>query len=193
MKAILCTTLLLLVMSQTVTADDSQSVLQLLIKNQDAVLAVVRQADLSDEEKNKKIEEIVTPMFDFPLMAKLTLGKKYWPDLSKEQKDRFTQLFIERMRSSYLGRLTSYKDEKIIYESPVPVDNKIQIPSYLVSESNKISILYKFYQSEIDWRIYDLEIEGVSIIRSYRAQFYQILQNGSFEDLLKKMETKSQN
>lgn len=193
MKSLSYAIIILLILCQTAMAEDGQPALQLLKKNQDAVFAVVKQSELSEQEKKKKIIEITTPLFDFPLMAKLTLGKKYWPDLSEEQKEKFTRLFIERLRSSYLGRLTSYKDEKIIYESPVLVENKVHIPSFLVSNSNKISILYKFYQSNTDWKIYDLEIEGVSIIRSYRSQFYQILQNGSFEDLLQKMESKTEN
>ena len=193
MKALSLVASILLILCQTATADDGQAVLELLKKNQDAVFAVVKQTELTDQEKKKKIEEIATPLFDFPLMAKLTLGKKYWPDLSEEQKEKFTRLFVERLRSSYLGRLTSYEDEKVIYEAPVPVKKKIHIPSYLVSNENKISILYKFYKSKMDWKIYDLEIEGVSIIRSYRSQFYQILQNGSFEDLLQKMESKAEN
>ena len=193
MKSLSYAIIILLILCQTAMAEDGQPALQLLKKNQDAVFAVVKQSELSEQEKKKKIIEIITPLFDFPLMAKLTLGKKYWPDLSEEQKEKFTRLFIERLRSSYLGRLTSYKDEKIIYESPVLVEKKVHIPSYLVSNSNKISILYKFYQSNTDWKIYDLEIEGVSIIRSYRSQFYEILQNGSFEDLLQKMESKTEN
>jgi len=174
-------------------AADGQSAGELLKKNQDAVFAVLQQANLTDEEKNKKIIDIVTPLFDFPLMAKLTLGKKYWPDLSEGQKERFTQLFIERLRSSYLGRLTLYTDEKVIYEAPVEVKQKVHIPTSLVSKDNKISILYKFYKSETDWKIYDLEIQGVSIIRSYRSQFNQILQSGTFDDLLQKMEKKAEN
>ena len=67
-------------------------------------------------------------------------------------------------------------------------NQKIHIPTYLVSKDRKISILYKFYDSEPGWKVYDLEIQGVSIIRSYREQFDQILQKGTFEDLLAKME-----
>ena len=193
MKALSFAAFILLILCQPIRAADSQAAAEFLKKNQDAVFAVLQQADITSAEKNKKIIEIITPLFDFALMAKLTLGKKVWPGLTKEQKERFTQLFIERLRSSYLDRLTLYTDEKVIYEAPVEVKRKVHIPTSLVSKDNKISILYKFYKSKTDWQIYDLEIQGVSIIRSYRAQFSQILQNGSFDDLLKKMEKKTEN
>lgn len=193
MKALFYAMFILLVLCQPIMAADGQSAGELLKKNQDAVFAILQQADLTDEEKNKKIIDIVTPLFDFPLMAKLSLGKKHWSAISTEQKERFTQLFIKRLRSSYLGRLTLYTDEKVIFETPVTVKQKIHVPTYLVSKDKKISILYKFYQSETDWKIYDLEIQGVSIIRSYRSQFDQILQSGTFDDLLKKMEQGTEN
>jgi phospholipid transport system substrate-binding protein len=193
MKALSFAAFILLILCQPIMAADGQAAAEFLKKNQDAVFAVLQQADITSAEKNKKIIEIITPLFDFALMAKLTLGKKVWPGLTKEQKERFTQLFIERLRSSYLDRLTLYTDEKVIYEAPVEVKRKVHIPTSLVSKDNKISILYKFYKSKTDWQIYDLEIQGVSIIRSYRAQFSQILQNESFDDLLQKMEKKTEN
>jgi len=193
MKVLSYAMFILLILCQSIMAADGPSAGELLKKNQDAVFAVLKQTELTSAEKNQKIIEIVTPLFDFPLMAKLALGKKVWTGLTEEQKERFTQLFIERLRSSYLGRLTLYTDEKVIYEAPVEVEQKVHIPTALVSKDKKISILYKFYKSETDWKIYDLEIQGVSIIRSYRSQFNQILQSGTFDDLLQKMEKKAEN
>jgi phospholipid transport system substrate-binding protein len=188
MKNLSWAVLSLLMVCPSVSAADKISAEALLKKNLEAVFAVLEKKDLTQETKKKEIVDIVTPMFDFSLMAKLTLGKKYWPGLTEEQRERFTQLFINRLRTSYLGRLTLYTDEKVLFEPPAEIKDKIHILTYLVSKDKKISILYKFYDSQTSWKIYDLEIQGVSIIRSYRAQFDQVLQNGSFEDLLTKME-----
>ena len=127
-------------------------------------------------------------MFDFKRMAKLSLGRNYWPDLSREDKEKFTELFIERLRQFYLNKLTVYTDEKIIYDSPVAVKNKVHVPTHLISKNKKFSMLYKLYPSNDTWKIYDIELQGVSIIRSYRSQFKEILQNGTFDDLLRKMQ-----
>ena len=183
----------LLIVCQSAMAENKISAQDQLKKNLDAVFAVLQRTDLSQETKQQQIVDIVTPMFDFALMAKLTLGKEYWPDLTAEQKERFTQLFIKRLRTSYLNNLTLYTDEKVVYEPPVEIKQKIHIPTYLVSKDKKISILYKFYESDYNWAIYDLEIQGVSIIRSYRSQFHEILQNQTVEDLLGKMEKPAEN
>lgn len=188
MKILSVVTLCVLVVCRPAVAQNQPSAEDVLKQNLAAVFAVLQQQDLNQAAKNDKIIDIVNPMFDFSLMAKLTLGKKYWPGLSPEQKENFTQLFIKRLRASYLDRLTFYTDEKVIYEPSVEANEKIHIPTYLVSKDKKISMLYKFYNSESNWKIYDLEIQGVSIIRSYRSQFYEILQSGSFDDLLVKLE-----
>ena len=161
---------------------------ELLKENLTAVFVILNKQSLSPDAKKNEIERIVNPLFDFSLMAKLTLGRKYWPGLSADQRERFTELFIERLRNSYLDRLTLYTDEKVQYESAMAVKKKVQIPTFLVSKDDKISILYKFYDSSSGWRIYDLEVQGVSIIRSYRSQFHEILRSGSFDDLLAKLE-----
>jgi len=192
MKIFSCILLSLLTVCHSVMAADDTSAEAVLKRNLEAVFAVLEKKDLAQEAKNQQIVDIVTPMFDFSLMAKLTLGKKNWSSATAEQRERFTQLFINRLRTTYLDRLTLYTDEKVVYEPPVEVDQKIHIPTNLVSQDRKISILYKFYDSESNWKIYDLEIQGVSIIRSYRAQFDQILQNGTFEDLLAKMKKPSE-
>jgi phospholipid transport system substrate-binding protein len=170
------------------SAADNASAEAVLKQNLEAVFAVLQKEGQTQEAKNKEVVDLVSPMFDFPLMAKLTLGRKYWSGLNDEQQERFTRLFVHRLRTSYLDRLTLYTDEKVVYEAPVENKGKVQIPTYVVSKDKKISILYKFYGSEAGWKIYDLEIQGVSIVRSYRAQFDQVLQTGTFEDLLAKME-----
>jgi len=179
----------LLIVTQTAAGSvDQQSAEALLKHNLAAVFEVLQRQDLDQDAKNRLIIDIVNPMFDFSLMAKLALGRKYWPALSPAQRESFTQLFIQRLRASYLERLALYTDEKVVYEPSVEIKQKVHIPTYLVSKDKKISILYKFYHSEPDWRIYDLEIQGVSLIRSYRSQFHEILQTGTFDDLMTKLE-----
>ena len=193
MKVLLYAGFSLLLLSQAVTADDKSAAEEFLKSNLDAVFAVLQNKDLSPQARNSEVVEIVTPMFDFTLMGKLSLGKTYWPELSPDQRERFTELFVERLRRSYLNKLTAYTDEKIIYESPVAVKKKVHMPTLLISKGKKISMLYKLYPTNNSWKIYDVEIEGVSIIRSYRSQFNEILQKGTFDELLQKMERPANN
>ena len=192
MKILLYTAFSILLVGQA-AADDKSAAEEFLKSNLDAVFTVLQKKDLSQEAKNSKIEEIVTPMFDFELMAKLSLGKKYWPDLSPQQKDKFTELFVERLRQFYLNKVTAYTDEKVVYEAPVENNKKVHLPTQLISKGNKISMLYKLYPSSDSWKIYDIEIQGVSIIRSYRSQFNELLQKGTFDELLQKMQEPANN
>jgi len=187
MKTLFYAIIILLVAGQSAFADTSKTAEELLKTNLAAVFEVLQNQELEQETKNRKIIDIVNPMFDFSLMAKLTLGRKYWPGLTPEEKNRFTQLFIKRLRASYLDRLALYTNEKVEFEPPLEIKRKIHIPTYLVSSDNKISILYKLYNSNASWKIYDLEIQGVSLIRSYRSQFHEILKTGTFNDLLTKL------
>ncbi len=188
MKNLLIAAVSLLLFSQTAAADDKSEIDNVLKTNLDAVFTILQKNDLDQQAKNKEIIDIVTPMFDFELMARLSLGKKHWSGLSQDKKERFIELFIKRLKASYLSNFNLYTDEKVLYEPSVQVKKKIHTPTYLVSKDKKISILYKFYKAQKNWKIYDLEIQGVSIIRSYRSQFSSILENGTVDDLLLKLE-----
>ena len=190
MKSLVYAVLSLLILSQTVIADDKSAAEEVLKSKLEAVISVLQKKEVEQETKKKEIIEIVTPIFDFSLMAKLTLGRKYWPGLTKEKKERFTELFVKRLKESYREKLTryTYTDEKILYNAPIQVKKKIHIPTDLISKDNKISMLYKLYKSKHNWKIYDIEIEGVSIIRTYRSQFTQVLSSGTIDDLLIKLE-----
>ena len=188
MKSLLYSVFILLMMIQTVGADDKHVAIELLESKIEAAIAVLQKKDLDHEEKNKHIIKIVTPLFDFPLMAKLSLGRKYWPGLVKEKRQKFIELFTKRLKASYLDKLTLYTDEKVIFKTPVQGKRKIKIPTELISKNNTISMLYKLHESTNSWLIYDIEIQGVSIISTYRSQFDQVLSKGTIDELLIKLE-----
>jgi phospholipid transport system substrate-binding protein len=169
-------------------ADDISSAEKVLKSKLDAVIVVLQKNDLEQETKNNEIIEIITPIFDFSLMAKLSLGRKYWSGLTKEDKKRFTDLFVKRLKESYLEKLNLYTNEIIVYRAPVQVKKKIHIPTELISKDNKIDMLYKLYKSKRSWKIYDIEIQGVSIISTYRSQFAEVMSTGTIDDLLLKLE-----
>jgi len=188
MMRILYIFLSLLILSPPVLADDKRDAEEIVKGKLDAVFMVLQKKDLDQQAKKKEIDEIVTPMFDFALMVKLTLGKKHWPSLSREKKEKFTELFTKRLKPFYLDKLALYTDEKVLFEPPVQVKKRVHIPTQLISKDRKISILYKLYKPADGWKVYDLEIEGISIIRSYKSEYNAILQNGTIDDLLRKME-----
>ena len=169
-------------------ADNSREVQDMLKQRLDSVLVVLQNEKMSFEAKKEEVSRIVTPMFDFPLMAKLTLGRKHWPTMTRQQQEKFTTLFVDLLRGTYLDRISLYTDEQVVIKNAAEVNRKVHILTDLVSKGNNISMLYKFYRKANGWKIYDLEIQGISLIVSYRNQFDEILSTGTINDLIEQLE-----
>jgi len=175
-------------LSAIAVAEETNSAKELLKNKLDAVLVVIQKKDLALEAKKEEIIAIVTPVFDFSLMSKLTIGKKHWIGLPPEKRDRFTELFVEFLKKTYLDAITLYTNEKVVYGESVHIKNKVHIPTELITKDNAYRMLYKFYKSKQGWKIYDVEIQGVSLIRTYRSQFDSVLRKGTIDDLILKLE-----
>ena len=188
MRSLIYSVLILFITVQPGWTGDGNEAQALLKTKLDAAISLLQKKDLEQQKKYDQLVEIVKPLFDFHLMAKLSLGRKYWPGLSEEKKDEFTDLFIKRLQASYLEKLSLYTDEKVFFKTPVQDKRKIRIPTEIISNNNRISMIYKMFKSKNDWKIYDIEIEGVSIISTYRSQFEQILSKGSIDELMKRLE-----
>lgn len=160
-----------------------------------AVLTVLANKEFDHKQKEQIVDKIMTPIFDFPLMSKLALGRKNWPKLNEQHREKFTNLFVERLKNFYLEKITLYKDEKVLFKPATQKKNIIQIPMMLVSDGKETAILYKLHRiDQADrktseyWKIYDVEIEGISILMTYQSQFDDILRRGTPDDLITQLE-----
>ncbi|MBN2591872.1 MAG: ABC transporter substrate-binding protein [Sedimentisphaerales bacterium] len=154
----------------------------------DAVISILQNKDLDQETRVRKINKIVSPIFDFPLMAKLALGREHWPKLTEAQQEKFTRLFIERLRTSYREKIALYTNEDILFKPAEKKKSTIYIPMELKTKDKKIAVLHKLRKIDKRWKVYDVEIQGVSILLTYRSQFDDILSKGTVEDLLSRLE-----
>ncbi len=166
-------------------ASSQVSEVENLLKNKiDAVLFMLSSTDLAEAKKKERIMEIIDPVIDFPLMAKLTLGKQNWSTLSPDQRQTFVDLFVKRLKRSYLDKTTLYTDQKVTYgDGSKMAGDKVSVPMHLYTEDKTIDVIYKFYSANGSWKVYDVEVDGVSFIKSYRAQFDEILHSGTVKDL----------
>ncbi|RJP84486.1 MAG: ABC transporter substrate-binding protein [Desulfobacteraceae bacterium] len=169
---------------QPAMPNDAQAVEQLLKMKTDAVLAVIQNKDMAESVKKDQIMAIIEPIIDFRLMSKLTLGKANWGKFSEAQQAEFVELFVERLKRSYLDKTSAYNGEKVAYKPATQKGNKVNAPLDILTTQKPIELLYKFYKSDEGWKAYDLEINGVSLIKSYQAQFTEILNTGTPRDLL---------
>jgi phospholipid transport system substrate-binding protein len=159
----------------------------------EAVLKILQDNTTDTGVKSQKVFAIFDELFDFEQMAKNCLGKAQWDTLSPEQKDEFMDKFVKRLRESYADKLKLYTDQKIELEKSTQTSpTRVQLPMFLVgSDNKKYDILYKFYDTkkEKGWLIYDVDILGVSITQTYRSQLDGALKNGTFEDLIQKIDS----
>ena len=151
----------------------------------DAVVDVLRDSRLNEDSKAKKIAKAVNPIFDFELMGKLALGRKHWPKLNDAQRKTYVKLFSMRLNDSYRRKISLYKDQTITFKAAIKMPNKtVNVPTELLTSDSKYSILYKLRKKGDKWMVYDLEIQGVSILITYRSQFDDILGRNSVEEFL---------
>jgi len=177
-------------------ANDKVELEKKFISTIDSVILTVQNKTFSKEERNSKIVDLLTPMFDFELMAKLSLGKR-WKTLSSSDRSKFVTLYVKRMKKSYSSKLDAYSDEKIeITSIKQSKSNRIQIVSNLISKENKLEISYKFWKPKKQkieknkWLIYDVVILGISILKTDKAQFREFLQTKTIEDLMSELDKK---
>jgi len=161
---------------------------ELLRVKWNAVIKVLQTENVDQKVKEKLIDKIIDPIFDFTLMGKLALGRTHWPKLTHPQREKFTQLFAKRLKDSYREKISLYTDEKALLNPAIRKKKVIFIPMQLISKDKKIDMLYKLRKVDKRWKIYDVEIQGVSIILTYRSQFNEILRNGTIKDVLAQLE-----
>ncbi len=172
-----------------VLADNKNDVDAYVKKNVNAVISLLKRKNIDEKDRNRQIIAIVKPFIDFEKMAKLSLGKKHWRKIPREKQREYSRIFVKRLQESYLEKLNLYSNEDVVFYEPKQVKTKMHVLTSLDSKGSKVDMLYKLYKSKKGWRVYDVEILGVSIVQTYRSQFNGILQKGNIDDLLAKLKS----
>jgi phospholipid transport system substrate-binding protein len=146
----------------------------------------------SREEKIAGIREIINQVFDWNELSRRTLGRN-WKQFSPEQKKEFTELFSRLLEGIYADRLLAYTNEKVIFEKETELKKgKVEIASHIrLADGKKIPLNYRALQKDGQWRVYDVIIEGVSMVKNYRGQFRELLSKGSPADLIETLKKKT--
>lgn len=145
------------------------------------------------EERNQKIEEIVRDQFDFNVMSQWILGI-HWRKAAAEEREKFKELFTQLLEATYKGRIdeyaAEYTDERVEYTGERIVDGRALVDTFVVTSAQKIPISYKLIQQGGDWKIYDVVIEGVSLVSNYRSTYDEIVRKEGLKGLFARMEEK---
>ena len=159
------------------------------------VLKTLSDPAFKSKSKDQQIATISTEIesvFDFQELSRRTLSRE-WKNFSAEQQTEFVKLFKELLQGVYADRLLAYSDQKVIYDKELMLKKgRAEVQSYLqTSDGNKIPLFYRLTDKGGSWKVYDIVIEGVSMVKNYRTQFKEILSNGSPDKLLEILREKS--
>jgi len=155
----------------------------------DAILVILQNGELDVQQKRADISKIITKRFDFRAMSQRTLATN-WKKTSDEEKKQFTALFSQLIESSYVGKIEAYTNEKVEYPGEKVKGKKAVVETLILTSSADIPVNYKLYQKGDQWLVYDVIIEGISLISNYRSSYQEIMKDEGFDGLLNRMQAK---
>jgi phospholipid transport system substrate-binding protein len=157
-----------------------------------SILDTLRDKELSqpakETERREKIGMLIRDRFDFKEMSKRSLAR-HWKKISPEDQKQFVSIFSDLLEASYIGKIEKYTDEKVTYDKEkLKGKGKYGVVSTsIVTKSVNIPIDYKLKLKNDKWWVYDVVIEGVSFVSTYRSQYNKIIIKESFAKLIEKM------
>jgi phospholipid transport system substrate-binding protein len=143
-------------------------------------------------QRKNEILTIVSEYFNFEEMAKRALGRP-WKDQTPDKRREFVQLFKQLIFNTYINRLENYtgSKERVFYDSEkLDVDYAIVKTHIFYQGNTNVEIEYRLHRDVGEWKVYDVVVEGISIVENYRSQFASILTNESFDALLARLRQK---
>jgi phospholipid transport system substrate-binding protein len=161
----------------------------------DAILDTLKDKNLSlpsnKEKRRNKIRTLIRDRFDFEEMAKRSLAT-HWNQRTPKEKEEFVSIFSELLEASYMSKIESYTNEKITYDKETTIeDNRYAaVDTSIITPNVTIPIEYKVILKNNKWWVYDVVIEGVSFISTYRSQYNRIITGESYAKLIGKMRDK---
>src|SRR5438093_3371901 len=160
----------------------------------DRVVATLDSPALKGEgkvlERRTAVRKIANEIFDFGEIARRSLGR-YWQPLSEPQRAEFVGLFGDLLERSYISKIELYGGEKIVYTGERVDGDQASVATRIITKNGTdVPIDYRLFKRGDRWLVYDVNIEGVSLVSNYRTQFNKIIQTASYNDLVQKMRTK---
>ncbi|PKN43194.1 MAG: hypothetical protein CVU60_02220 [Deltaproteobacteria bacterium HGW-Deltaproteobacteria-18] len=189
---ILLLLLILLLPAPAVSQDNPTSYIR---ANIDRVLSILTspeyEAETDKTEQLRQIEAVVDNFFDAEELSKRSLGQ-YWKIFTPEQKQEFQPLFLKLIKQVYLKKSITYNDEVVNYNQEIiKSDTLAEVHTTITSPSLNIPIIYYMIRKDVSWKVYDVSVENVSLIKNYRSQFRSILQNNSPDKLIATLREKT--
>lgn len=192
LKRIFTITLGCLILASTACASITDDVKRTV----DDIIKIVSDKEMkkaaSEQKRRAAIKKALSHIFDHQEMAKRSLGK-HWNQRTPNERKQFVDLFASLLENSYAGKIESYNNEKVVYLKETVDDSYAEVKSKIINQKqDEFTVDYRLYKAANGkWMVYDVVIEGVSLVSNYRTQFNKIIAANGYPELVKKLQTKS--
>jgi phospholipid transport system substrate-binding protein len=160
----------------------------------DETLKIVQDKDLKQpgraEERRRRLEQVVGNRFDYQEMSRRALGAP-WNTLSDKDKEEFVALFRTLLITSYADKIETYSGEGVQYINERTEKDYAEVRTKVLNGKVEIPLDYRLLNKGDEWRVYDVVVDGVSLVNNYRGQFSKILRSSTFADLMDQLRKKS--
>ena len=151
-----------------------------------AILAILRDDSLDREEARAQMRTEIGKAFDARAMSQSVLSTN-WRQATEAQQEEFQSLFMQTLENTYMGRLEAYTNEAVEYRDEEINNNRSQVNTVIVTANNEIPINYKLRLRSDGWFVYDVEVENVSMVSSYRETYRSVVRRDGMDGLLAQM------
>ncbi len=153
-------------------------------------LDILQNPSYQGKERRQKAKSVVDPYFDYQEMSRRSLGPT-WSKLSAGQRHDFVELFAQLLEASYSDKIEKYAQRvKIDYSGEITDVDYAEVRTVVVRANDRIPLNYRLMQKNGDWKVYDVVIEGVSLVSNYRSQFSRIIHESSYAELVRRLKIK---
>ena len=192
-KLIFRTSVLLLLIFALVTPSLAGEPTDHVRKTTDKMITILSDPVLKNnvEERRKMLRSTLNERFDWTEMAKRSLAE-HWKSLTEEEKKEFVPLFTDLLENTYMNRIENYSGDKVNYDDEkVKGDYSLVKVTIFTDKQVEIPVAYKMKKKGPEWMIYDVSIEGVSLVNNYRQQFDSVILSSSYQGLVEKLKEKT--
>lgn len=141
-------------------------------------------------ERRAAVRKIADEIFDFGEIARRALGR-YWQPLTEPQRTEFVGLFADLLERSYISKIELYGGEKIIYSGDRVEGDLATVSTKIITKNGtEVPVDYRLFKKGDRWMVYDVNIEGISLVSNYRTQFNKIIQTNGYNTLVERMKVK---
>lgn len=149
-------------------------------------------SEAAADKRRAAIRQVASNIFDFGEAARRSLGR-HWQSLPDKDRQEFVALFTELLERAYIGKIEQYSGERIVYGGDsVDADAATVKTRFMTKKGTEIPIDYRMLRRADRWLVYDVSVEGLSLIANYRSQFNKIIETSSYQDLVKRMKARGE-